>query len=158
MPLIALLFLALPFVELFVIVQVARAVGTPQTLVALLVVSIVGAWLVKVAGLGVWRRFTTTAARGEMPHREVVDGVLLLMAGALLLIPGFVTDLVGLVFVFPPTRAVVRTALIGRFQAGTTIAVFGRGPRGVVETQGWETDTDPTTPTRPDDDPPEIGR
>lgn len=153
MPLIAVLFLALPFIELFVIVQVAREFGTAQALLALLLLSLVGGWLVKVAGLGVWRRFTTTAARGEIPHREVIDGALLLVAGALLLIPGFVTGLVGLVLVFPPTRAAVRTALMGRFKAGTTIAVFGRPRRGVVETQGHEADVRP-----PDVDPPELDR
>ena len=163
MPLIALLFLALPLLELFVIVQVARSFGTPETLLALLAVSIIGAWTVKLAGIGVWRRFTTTAARGEMPHREVVDGVLLLLAGVLLVIPGFVTGLAGLVLVFPPTRAAVRTALIARVKAQGTVAVFGRMPRGVVETQGWETTSDPLDEPRsdqrgPDDDPPELGR
>jgi UPF0716 protein FxsA len=124
MPIIALLFLALPIIELIVIVYAAQAIGTPQALVLLVAMSIVGAWLVKVEGLGVWRRLQATLARGEIPHREVVDGALILVAGAFLLTPGFVTDAVGLLFLAPPTRAVIRTALIARSKSGRILTVF----------------------------------
>lgn len=161
MPLIALLFLAVPIIELLVIVSAAQAIGTPQTLVLLLVVSIVGAWLVKVEGLGVWRRFSTTLARGEMPHREIVDGVLILAAGAFMLTPGFVTDAVGLLFLAPPSRAVIRAMVLKRVTPGVGVnAPYGfaggaAGPTagsagGVWDTTGWESDPDRPGP----DDPP----
>ena len=163
MPLIALLFLLVPIIELFVIVQAAQAIGTPQTLLLLLVVSVVGAWLVKVEGLGVWRRFATTMSRGELPHKEVLDGALILVAGALMLTPGFVTDAVGLLFLFPPSRAVVRTALISRFKAGALMTVFGapETPQGhVYESDAWEAESWESDPDRTgrDDNPPEVGR
>ena len=167
MPVIALLFLVVPIVELVVIVYAAQTIGTPQTLLLLLVVSIVGAWLVKVEGIGVWRRFITTASRGEMPHREIVDGVLILAAGAFMLTPGFVTDVVGLLFLAPPSRAVIRALVLKRLTAGvttTTIGGFaggfgagaGSGDSGVWDTTGYEADADASD--RPDDDPPGLTR
>src|SRR5690606_10886860 len=80
-----------PFVELIALVAAARTFGTPQALLAVVLLSVVGAWLVKMAGIGVLRRLRATVARGEVPHQEMVHGVLLPCAGALLLLPAFVT-------------------------------------------------------------------
>jgi len=114
-PLILVLFVVVPIVELYVIVQVAGGIGVLQTLGLLVVVSIVGAWLVKAEGLGLIRRVQLKLASGEMPGKELVDGALILFAGALMLTPGFVTDTFGLVLLLPPTRAVVRMFLMKRF-------------------------------------------
>ena len=169
MPLIALLFLTVPIIELIVIVYAAQSIGTPQTLLALLVVSIVGAWLVKVEGVGVWRRFSATISRGEVPHREIVDGVLILCAGAFMLTPGFVTDAVGLAFLAPPTRAVIRALVLKRMTAGLVVGVprgFAGGtadarPGGDVwDTTGWESGPSGTggSGTHGPDDPPDPPR
>jgi UPF0716 protein FxsA len=147
MPLIALLFLAVPIIELIVIVYAAQTIGTPQALVLLVLMSVVGAWLVKVEGVGVWRRLQATLGRGELPHREVVDGALILVAGALLLTPGFFTDAIGLLFLAPPTRAVIRSALIARFKAGRYVMAFGtvRNVRGgrVHDADAWDVTDQP---------------
>lgn len=103
-----LLFLVLPFLELYVIIQVGRGLGALNTIAVLLVISAVGAWLVKREGLGVLRRARERAAQGAVPGRELVDGVLILLAGALLLTPGFITDAVGIVLLLPPARAALR--------------------------------------------------
>lgn len=157
MPLIFLLLLAVPIIELMVIVYAAQAIGTPFTVVMLVVVSLVGAWLVKVEGIGVWRRFTSTVSRGKVPHREIVDGVLILVAGALMLTPGFVTDAVGLLLLAPPSRAVVRGAVIKRITGGVFVGVPGAGRAftrdDVWDTSGFETDTDD-----PDDPPQGLQR
>ena len=108
MPVLALLFLAVPFVELFVILQVGQTVGVLNTIALLIVVSFVGAWLVKREGLGVLRRAQAQLNAGRVPTVELVDGVLILFAGALLLTPGFVTDCVGILLLLPPVRAAVR--------------------------------------------------
>jgi UPF0716 protein FxsA len=107
-------FLVVPLTELAVIVQVQRLVGLDVTILALLGISIAGAWLVKREGLRAWVRFRGALQSGRLPAVEVVDGALLLFAGALLLTPGFLTDAVGLACLMPPTRALINRALRGR--------------------------------------------
>ncbi|MDP9071933.1 MAG: FxsA family protein [Actinomycetota bacterium] len=106
-----LLFLVVPFVELFIILQVGRAIGALNTIAVLVVVSVVGAWLVKREGLGVLRRARRRLDAGAVPGRELVDGVLILFAGALLLTPGFLTDLLGVLLLVPPVRGAIRVAV-----------------------------------------------
>ena len=104
-----LLFLAVPFVELYVIIQVGRALGALNTIGLLVLISVVGAWLVKREGLGVLRKAQARVQAGVVPGSELVDGVLILFAGALLLTPGFVTDCVAVLLLVPPVRAAIRT-------------------------------------------------
>lgn len=111
--LLLLLLLVVPFVELWVIVEVWRAIGGIETLLVLLTVSVLGAWMVKREGLSVWTRLNAQLAQGRVPTDELLDGALVLFAGALLLTPGFVTDGVGLLLLFPPSRAGLR-ALVRR--------------------------------------------
>jgi len=108
--LLFLAFLVLPFVELFVILQVGHAIGALNTIALLVLVSAIGAWLVKREGLAVLRRAQDRVQSGAVPGKELVDGVLILFAGALLLTPGFLTDVVGVLLLLPPVRAVVRGA------------------------------------------------
>ena len=105
---LALLFLVVPFVELFVLIQVGQAIGTLPTIAVLVVVSIVGAWLVKREGLSVLRRAQDQVQRGIVPGTELVDGVLILFAGALMLTPGFLTDILATFLLIPPIRVAVR--------------------------------------------------
>jgi UPF0716 protein FxsA len=109
---LALLFVVLPFVELYVIVQVAHVMGVLPTLAILLLVSIGGAWLVKREGFSVIRRAQARMNEGRVPGRELVDGMLILFAGVLLLTPGFITDAVGILLLLPPVRAGVRFAAL----------------------------------------------
>ena len=123
---LAVLFLVVPFVELFVLLQVGQAIGVVDTNVLLVQVSIVGAWLVKREGLGVLRRAQARASAGAVPGRELVDGVLILFAGALLLTPGFVTDLVGILLLLPPVRAALRGSTVRwlRRRAGVSVVRY----------------------------------
>ena len=105
---LALLFLVVPFIELFVLIQVGQAIGALPTIGLLVVVSVVGAWLVKKEGLGVMRRAQEQVRRGQVPAAELVDGVLILFAGALMLTPGFFTDLFGIALMIPAVRSVLR--------------------------------------------------
>jgi len=105
---LALLFLVVPFVELFVLIKVGQVIGPLPTIGLLVVVSLVGAWLVKREGLATWRRAREQVQLGRMPGQEVVDGVLILFAGVLLLTPGFLTDVVGTLLLLPPVRAAAR--------------------------------------------------
>jgi UPF0716 protein FxsA len=101
-------FILVPLAELAVILAVGDVLGFVPTLVLLLVVSVVGAWLAKREGLAAWRRFQLAMAQGRMPTVEVADGAMILLAGALLLTPGFLTDVVGILLLLPPTRAMAR--------------------------------------------------
>lgn len=161
MPLVALLFLVVPLVELYVIVQAAQAFGVLETIVALIAMSVLGAWLVKRQGMAVWQRFNEAVAHGQIPHKEIIDGALILFAGALLLTPGFASDLLGLVLLLPPTRAVVRSGIVSRFAAVRVIdAASTRFPfRGrqrpadtseVWDAQSWETESWETGGDGPD--------
>jgi UPF0716 protein FxsA len=102
------LLLAVPIIELAVIVQVAQEIGIPETIGLLILVSVAGAWLLKQQGLATWARLQQSLAEGRVPHREVVDGAMILFGGALLLTPGFITDVVGLLLLFPATRALIK--------------------------------------------------
>jgi UPF0716 protein FxsA len=111
---VALAFLVVPFVELFVLIQVGQVVGVWWTILLVLVISVLGSWLVRREGWAAWRRVTTRVQSGEVPGAELVDGGLILLAGALLLTPGFVTDLFALFLLLPPSRAVVRRVALKR--------------------------------------------
>ena len=130
--LLALLFLALPIAELAVIVAVADSIGVFNAIGLLVLVSIVGAWLAKREGLGMLTRIRAALDRGELPSREVADGFLILFAGALMITPGFLTDCLALLLLFPPTRALVRTTLLASAlrRGRVTVLSGGRGPRG----------------------------
>jgi UPF0716 protein FxsA len=95
-------------VEISVFIQVGQWIGFLNTVGLLLLVSLVGAWLVKRQGLGVMVRIREQRSAGRIPTTEAFDGALILVAGVLLVIPGFVTDALGLLLLFPPIRAVVR--------------------------------------------------
>jgi UPF0716 protein FxsA len=110
MPLLALiaLFIVLPLAELYVILQVGDSIGIGWTILLLVADSILGSLLLRSQGRVVWRRFNEALREGRMPHREVQDGVLVIFGGAFLITPGFITDVVGVLLLLPPTRAVIR--------------------------------------------------
>jgi UPF0716 protein FxsA len=126
------LFIVVPIAELYVIIKVGEAIGLWPTLALLLADAMLGSLLLRHQGRGAWRRFNEAIAAGRFPGREVVDGVLIVIGGTLLLTPGFLSDIVGLLLLIPPTRALVRRVLrrvaVGRF----AVVGFGsgRGPFG----------------------------
>jgi UPF0716 protein FxsA len=121
---IVLLF-AIPIVEIAVMVQVAQWIGTGQMFALLISISVVGVWIVKRQGIGLLRRIRAELDAGRIPGAHLVDGGLVLFAGMLLVIPGFVTDTIGLVLLLPPVRALMRRGLGRRFR----LQVAGSGPR-----------------------------
>ena len=114
--LLFLLFLAVPFAELYVIFKVGSLLGIVPTIALLIVMSVVGAALVKREGIGVLRRAQQRMNAGQVPGRELVDGVLILFAGALMLTPGFLTDCVAILLLIPPVRAGFRAYAIRKLR------------------------------------------
>lgn len=140
-----------PLIEIYFLVQVSQEIGTPVTILLLIVVSVVGAWLVKREGRATWTRLRAALGRGEIPTKEAVDGAMILFGGALMLTPGFLTDIFGLLLILPPTRA----ALKGSFRRvlGTWVmtrrGVVGKAGRGVYAAKVVDSRRRPRGTTRP---------
>jgi UPF0716 protein FxsA len=117
LPILLVLFIVVPIAELYVIIQVGQAIGVLPTIALLLLDSIVGSLLLRTQGRAAWRRFQAAVAAGRVPTREVLDGVLVVFGGALLLTPGFITDVFGIIFLLPPTRALVRRVALANVAA-----------------------------------------
>jgi UPF0716 protein FxsA len=115
------LFVIVPIVEIYVIIQVGQAIGAIPTLLLLIVESLIGAWLVKREGRRAWQALRETIQTGQLPGKELADAALILIGGTLLLTPGFVTDVVGFFFVLPFTRPLARRFLL--YQAGRRITL-----------------------------------
>ena len=124
------LFIVVPIAELAVIIQVGEQIGVLWTIAILVADSILGSMLMRSQGRAAWRRFNVALESGRPPAREVFDGVLVIFGGALLLTPGFITDIFGLVFLLPPTRAVVRRILVRRYADRMIASAMRRGPDG----------------------------
>jgi UPF0716 protein FxsA len=137
-PVLLLLFIVVPLLELYVILQVGEAIGVLPTIALLVVDSVLGAMLMRSEGRRAWTRLQLAISEGRVPAREVIDGVLVVFGGALLLTPGFVTDILGAVLLLPFTRPLVRRVLVRRF-AGRMVASGRTMPRR-PPSAGWDVD------------------
>jgi UPF0716 protein FxsA len=118
-----LIFIVLPIAELYVIIQVGAAIGVLPTIALLIADSFLGAALLRSQGRAAWRRFNEALAAGRVPAREVFDGTMVILGGAFLLTPGFITDVIGLLLLIPATRAIFRglVARMARRRAAFTV-------------------------------------
>jgi UPF0716 protein FxsA len=135
--LLVLIFIVVPLAELYVIIQVGGVIGLVPTLVLLLADALLGSMLLRHQGRSAWIQFNRALAENRLPHKEVFDGILIILGGALLITPGFITDIFGFILLIPPTRAIVRgitSRIVRRRMAiGATIWGVGRArrpPRG----------------------------
>ncbi|MGC4111962.1 MAG: FxsA family protein [Nocardioides sp.] len=123
------LFVLVPIVEIYVIIQVGQVIGPWWTIALLIADSIFGTWLVKREGRRAWRALTTTLQSGRMPSRELADGALILVGGTLMVSPGFVTDVFGILMILPFTRPLART-LLARYVGRRLLVVRASGGPG----------------------------
>src|SRR5436190_3813087 len=130
--LLVLVFIVLPIAELYVIIQVGGLIGAGPTIAILLADALLGAWLWRHQGRAAWRRFNAALQEGRVPAREVLDGTLVILGGALLITPGFISDIVGILLLLPPTRAVVRGVLVAFFARRFRVAAFGGAAAGAA--------------------------
>jgi UPF0716 protein FxsA len=119
--LIAACVVLLPLVELWFIVQVGQEFGVLPTVALLLIISLIGTSLVKREGVKVYGQFMTAVRSGQEPTREIVHGVCILTSGVLLLAPGFFSDVIGIVLLLPPFRAVVARIAVKRARRVTSV-------------------------------------
>ena len=108
---LALLFVVLPIIEIYVLIQVGQVIGAWWTVLLLVADGVLGSWLMKREGTKAWRALREALDERRMPARELADGALVLIGGTLLLTPGFVSDIAGFVCVLPFTRPAVRISL-----------------------------------------------
>ena len=127
------LFVGVPLLEIYVLVQVGQAIGAWWTILLLIVGSVLGTWLIRREGGRAWRGLNEALQTGRMPARELADGALILVGGTLMLAPGFVTDAVGVLLILPVTRPAARRLLTGvaarRLLGSGTVGGPGRTQR-----------------------------
>jgi len=154
-----LVFIVVPIAEIYVILKVGDAIGVGWTVALLVADSILGSLLLRSQGRAVWRRFNDTIRAGRIPHSEVIDGVLVIFGGAFLITPGFLTDVVGVFLLLPPTRALIRRLVRRRIERRAIAGAVGgargrsrRGPGGAGgdgDVEGSATEIDWETPRLP---------
>jgi UPF0716 protein FxsA len=120
--LLVLIFIVLPVAEIYVIIKVGEAIGVLPTIALLILDGFLGAALLRHQGRAAWRRFNEALAAGKVPAREVFDGAMVILGGAFLISPGFITDVIGLFLLIPPSRALLR-GLVSRVAVGRTAFV-----------------------------------
>lgn len=126
MPLILILvFIVVPIAEIYVIVKVGEAIGVLPTIALLIVDSVIGSALLRSQGRAAWRRLSEALAQRRPPAREVLDGALIVFGGAFLITPGFLTDVIGLALLLPPTRAVIRRLIVRNFTSRLMLRAGG---------------------------------
>jgi UPF0716 protein FxsA len=151
--LLVLIFVVAPLVELAVFVQAVQWIGLLETLLLLILVSTLGVFVVRHQGLGVLRRVREQLRAGVLPAADLLNGLLIVVAGILLVLPGFVSDVVAILLLLPPTRAFVRF-LLNKHYAVRIASGVGTGTRTIRRVRNTRDVIDvPSSarPTRPDE-------
>ncbi len=145
-------FIVVPLVEIYVIIQIGQVIGAWWTILLLIADSIFGSWLVKREGSRAWKALRTALDEHRMPARELADGMLILVGGTLMLTPGFVTDIFGILCILPFTRPLGRRVLAGVISRRLVGVGFPVGSTGFPTTA-----QDPRTRQRPGPGSPDSG-
>jgi UPF0716 protein FxsA len=126
--LLFLAFVVMPILEIVVLIKVGQVIGPWWTILLLVLDSILGAWLIKREGRKAWQALRERVETGRLPHKELADGALVVLGGAFMLSPGFVTDVLGILLILPLTRPLFRGLLVayaGRQVVRRTTAAYG---------------------------------
>jgi UPF0716 protein FxsA len=124
-PLIATIFLLVPIVEIYLLIQVGQVIGAGWTIFFVVLTAVIGVWLLRIQGLSTLMRAQRKLQENELPAREILEGMGLVIAGALLLTPGFFTDAVGFFLLFPPTRIWLVSRIASRMVVSSTVNMHG---------------------------------
>jgi len=129
-------FLIVPFVEIYVLLQVGGVIGAFPTILLVVFTAVLGAWLLRRQGFATWQRFQSALAQGEIPAYEMIEGPILLVGGALLLTPGFFTDMLGFACLIPTLRRKIAQYIIEHHLLQTQVgSVFqqARNSQTIIE-------------------------
>ena len=122
-PLITVIFLIVPIIEIYLLIQVGQVIGAGWTIFLVVFTAVIGVWLLRIQGLSTLTRAQQKLQQNELPAREILEGMGLVVAGALLLTPGFFTDTVGFFLLFPPTRIWLVSRIASRMVVSTSVQV-----------------------------------
>ena len=120
-PLIATIFLLVPIIEIYLLIQVGQVIGAGWTILLVVLTAVIGVWLLKLQGLSTLTRAQQKLQANELPAREILEGMGLVVAGALLLTPGFFTDAVGFFLLFPPARIWLVSGIASRMVVSASV-------------------------------------
>jgi UPF0716 protein FxsA len=123
-----LLFTVVPVAELILLIRIGGRIGAMQTIWLVLATGIIGAWLARSQGLRTLQKIQQELARGQMPGDSLIDGAMILVAGAVLITPGIMTDCLGFLLLFPPARAALKQRLTKRFQDRVNVVRYEDEP------------------------------
>jgi len=137
------LFIVVPLAELAIFMALGRHLGLINTVAIILLTAVLGASLTKSQGMKALRSFQNATAEGKIPHQEIIEGLLILIAGAVLLTPGFLTDAIGFLLLIPPSRAAICKVVAKVAGDRIKVSTFGAPP---AET---ETQTNPQSNSGP---------
>jgi UPF0716 protein FxsA len=155
--LFALLLLFFAVAELIVIIQVGAAIGAFEAVGLLILVTVLGTWIVKREGLAALQRAQRETESGRMPTDSLLDGIILLVAGCLLIFPGFLSDFLGVLLLLPPVRVLVRRWLVARYGRRITgVVLTGEPPSRFIRRRSGavvDVDSQPAPDGSPDDGP-----
>jgi UPF0716 protein FxsA len=128
MPWLFILFVLVPALELYLLIQIGTVIGAWNTFLLILATGLLGSWLAKSQGLATWQAMNQRFGQGQIPGKELMDGASILVCAALLLTPGILTDAIGLAGLIPFTRTLFRNTLTTLFAANPAFRVsFGAG-------------------------------
>lgn len=119
------LFITVPIIELYTLITIGSAIGAPSTILLVLTTGAVGAYLAKREGIAVWGKIQKELQAGNLPKDELIDGVLLLVAGIVLITPGIFTDLFGILLLTPQGRKLFRAYLVKKFKSSIVVSTPG---------------------------------
>jgi UPF0716 protein FxsA len=122
-PLITVIFLIVPIIEIYLLIQVGQVIGAGWTIFLVVFTAVIGVWLLRIQGLSTLTRAQQKLQQNELPAQEMLEGMGLVVAGALLLTPGFFTDTVGFILLFPPTRVWLVSRIASRMVVSTSVRV-----------------------------------
>ena len=120
-PLFATAFLVIPVLEIYLLIRVGQVIGAGWTVVLVVLTAIIGVWLLRLQGLSTLARAQDKLRQNELPANEILEGMGLLVAGALLLTPGFFTDAIGFLLLLPPTRRWIVSRFAARMVVATSV-------------------------------------
>ena len=135
-PLIATIFLVVPIIEIYLLIQVGQVIGAGWTIFLVVLTAVLGVWLLRIQGLSTLTRAQRKLQENELPAREILEGMGLVVAGALLLTPGFFTDALGFFLLFPPTRIWLVSRMAARMVVSTPMSPQGQPRRDADVIEG----------------------
>ncbi len=120
-PLIVFFFLVIPIIEIYLLIQVGQVIGAGWTILLVVLTAVIGVWLLRIQGLSTLTRAQRRLQENELPAREILEGMALVVAGAFLLTPGFFTDTFGFLLLFPPTRIWLASLVASRMVVAASV-------------------------------------